>query len=158
MFATTLDFIAGPENRLAAVAIESLLQERPSRYNPLVLLGAPGTGKTHLARGLAEFWAARHSLPPASVVYCTASDFANDLKAAIEAETTQKFRERVRQASLLVIENLTQLQTRRVAQQELIHSLDAVVDQGGQVVVTSHTAPNESSTVLPSFAADWPLD
>ena len=44
-----------------AVAIESLLQERPSRYNPLVILGSPGTGKTHLARGLAECWAARHS-------------------------------------------------------------------------------------------------
>jgi chromosomal replication initiator protein len=152
-FATTLDFIAGPENRLAAVAIESLLQERPSRYNPLVLLGAPGTGKTHLARGLAECWAARHSLPPASVVYCTASDFANDLKAAIEAETTQEFRERVREASLLVIENLTQLQTRRVAQQELIHSLDAVVDQGGQVVVTSHTAPERIINLSPDLCS-----
>jgi chromosomal replication initiator protein len=152
-FATTLDFIAGPENRLAAVAIESLLQERPSHYNPLVLLGAPGTGKSHLARGLSDCWATRHSLPPASVVYFAAADFANDLKAAIEDEATQRFRERVREASLLVIENLSQLQTRHVAQQELIHSLDAVVNQGGQVVVTSHTSPERIANFSPDLCS-----
>ena len=66
-FESSLEFIAGPENRLAAVAIESLLHERPSRYNPLVILGSPGTGKTHLARGLADCWSTRHSksCPPA---------------------------------------------------------------------------------------------
>jgi chromosomal replication initiator protein len=151
--AATLDFIAGAENRLVAVAIESLLQEQPSRYNPLVILGSPGTGKTHLARGLAECWAVRHSLPATSVVYFTASDFAQDLDAAIGEEKAPLFRSRVREASLLVIENLTQLQTRRVAQQELIQSIDAVFDQGGQIVVTAHMPPERISRLSPDLCS-----
>jgi len=75
------------------------------------------------------------------------------LKAAIEAETTQNSASGVSRSSLLVIENLTQLQTRRVAQQELIHSLDAVVDQGGQVVVTSHTAPERIANLSPDLCS-----
>lgn len=156
-FESSLDFIAGPEHRLAAVAIESLLQEQPSRYNPLVILGSPGTGKTHLARGLADCWPTRHSKSPnrlpSGAVYFTASDFAQDLDTAIKAEATPAFRHRVREASLLVIENLTQLQTRRVAQQELIQSLDAIVDHGGQAVVTSHTAPERIPGLSPDLCS-----
>jgi len=138
---TSLEFIAGSENQLAAVAIDSLLRERPSRFNPLVIVGPPLTGKTHLARGLADCWSARHALLPASVAYFTASDFAHELDAAIKAETTGDFQRRVREASLLVIEDLTLLRSRHKAQLELVHSLDAVVNQGGQVVITSSTPP-----------------
>ena len=147
----SLDFVAGPENRLPAVAIESLLRERPSPFNPLVIVGSPGTGKTHLARGLTECWAARHALPSDSVAYFNASDFAHELKTAIDSNATPEFQRRVRSVSLLVIEGLTQLQSRRVAQQELVHSLDAVIDGGGQVVVTSNTAPQRILGLSPDL-------
>ena len=92
-------------------------------------------------------------MPARGAVYFNASDFAHDLSAAIAAEATPAFSGRVREASLLVIDNLTQLQTRRVAQQELVHSIDAIIDQGGQVVVTSHTAPERISGLLPDLCS-----
>ena len=46
------EFIAGQENALVRLAAETLLSG-DVRYNPLVFYGATGTGKTHLARGLA---------------------------------------------------------------------------------------------------------
>ncbi|HEX3998630.1 MAG TPA: DnaA/Hda family protein [Pirellulales bacterium] len=147
----SLEFIAGPENRLAAVAIESLLQDRPSKFNPLVIVGLPGVGKSHLARGLADRWASHHRLPPASVAYFNASDFAQELNAVIAAESTPAFQRRIRNVSLLVIEGLAQLQNRRAAQLELVHSLDAIVDQGGQVVITSSTPPERITGLSPDL-------
>ena len=62
-------FLAGPENRLVEVAVHSVLAEPVDRrpespptvlnFNPLVLYGPSGTGKSHLARGLAAAWKAR---------------------------------------------------------------------------------------------------
>jgi chromosomal replication initiator protein len=137
----SLPFIGGAENRLASVTVESLLTERPSRFNPLMIVGPTGTGKTHLARGLAECWSAHHGESAVSVQFFTASDFAAELQAAIAAEKRSEFQNRIRSASLLVIDNLTQLQSRRSAQLDLIYSLDCVIDCGGQVVVTSSTSP-----------------
>src|SRR6516164_1675147 len=69
-----LDFFAGPENCLVEPAISGLLGTQPSPYNPLLLYGPSGTGKSHLARGLAAAWKA--NLPQSRVVYTTAIDFA----------------------------------------------------------------------------------
>ncbi len=143
-----LDFIAGTENRLPALAIEALLHGQPGQFNPLVIVGPSGTGKTHLARGLAEYWTAQNMAAAGRVLYFTGSDFANQLKTAIDAGDVRPFQNRLRATALLVIDDLTQLQSRRLAQQELIHTLDAVIDHGGQIVATSHTPP-ERITAFP---------
>ncbi len=85
----SVEFIAGPENRLASVAVDSLSNDVSSPFSPLVIYGPTGTGKTHLAHGLAQAWNARRG---GGALYITASDFAHDLTAAIEAETTAEVR------------------------------------------------------------------
>ena len=57
-------FLAGPENHLVEVAVRSVVDQPPNGYNPLVLFGPSGTGKSHLARGLAAVFEAPQS--PAS--------------------------------------------------------------------------------------------
>ena len=83
-------FLAGPENQLLEPAIHGVLQRRPALYNPLVLHGPSGTGKSHLARGLLAAW--RDRFPPASVVYTTAVDFARELADAIETQAVADLR------------------------------------------------------------------
>ena len=75
-------FFAGPENRLVEVAVRSVLRGPPNGYNPLVLYGPSGTGKSHIARGLAAVWKARNRRH--RVVCTTAVDFARELADAIE--------------------------------------------------------------------------
>lgn len=53
-------FLAGPENRLVEVAVRSVIDEPDASFNPLVLCGPSGSGKSHVAQGLAAVWKARN--------------------------------------------------------------------------------------------------
>ena len=91
--------------------------------------------------------------PGESVVYSTASEFSQSVKAAIEADTPADFRREKRGSSLLVIEDLTQLANRRVAQQELLHTLDVILDHQGQVIFTSRVMPEKIPGLSPALCS-----
>ncbi len=132
------DFLAGPENRLLFEAVDSLLRESPSPYSPLVLLGPPGTGKSHIARGIARHWRSKDR----DVLYTTGADFARSFAAAVENETIAGWRARQRDTSLFVLEDLTQLGRKTSAIDELLYTFDAIQHDRGQIVVTSRLPLN----------------
>ncbi|HEX5445862.1 MAG TPA: DnaA/Hda family protein, partial [Pirellulales bacterium] len=153
------EFVAGPENLLALSIIQRLLEGEPpaantaefaaptnghprtSSISPLVFYGVPGTGKSHLAQGLAAEWQRLHL--DQRVVCVTAADFARQYAQAVEDRTINRWRSVYREADLLVLEDLTTLATKPAAQTEWLHTLDAVADRLGLVVITSRLAPYE---------------
>jgi chromosomal replication initiator protein len=142
-------FLAGPENHLVEPAVQGVLGPRPARYNPLVLHGPSGTGKSHLACGLVAAW--RDRWPTAAVVYTTAVDFARELADAIETQAVVDLRTLYRRASLLVFEDVGRLAEKPAAQIELIGTLDAILRAGGQIVVTASIAPAELRNLMPAL-------
>jgi chromosomal replication initiator protein len=142
-------FLAGPENRLLEPAVRGVLGRRPAPYNPLLLHGPSGTGKSHLARGLLAAW--RDRFPGQPVVYTTAVDFARELADAIETQAVVDLRARYRTASLLVFEDVGRLVDKPAAQAELIHTMDAVRHEGGQIVVTATVSPGELRELAPAL-------
>jgi chromosomal replication initiator protein len=146
-------FVIGPENRLAGVAVQSILAGPPNGYNPVVFYGRSGVGKTHLAYGLASAWRAAHRRR--RVVYATAVDFARELADAIETQAVDEFRSKYRKAALLALEDLNGLTKGKSgklsAQDELVHTLDALIDGGGWVVVTAMVAPGALSGIAPTL-------
>ncbi len=128
-------FVMGSENSLADVAVRELVDGTGRRYNPLVLCGTSGVGKSHLALGLTNLW--RADATRGEAIYTTAADFARDFAAACDANLIDKFRRRHRSAALWVLEDIGDLATKKAAQFELIHTLDALIDLGAWVVVTS---------------------
>ncbi len=123
----------------------SVLEDTPSPYNPLVLYGPPGTGKTHIARGLARRWANEDRGP---VVVANAADFARSFAAALDENEIVAWRRRVREASLLVLEDVNQLVAKQSALEELRHTIDALLAHSGQIILTSRL-PIEGMTALP---------
>lgn len=153
-------FVSGPENRLALSAIQRLLDRSSPRargadqaagvsYSPLVLYGSPGTGKSHLARGLAAEWQRRRK--PSRVVVLTASEFAGQYAEAIEQRTVDAWRDKLREADLFVLEDLGQIAAKSLVQTELLHALDALADREAVVVVTSRLAPKEMAALAPAL-------
>jgi len=143
-------FLAGPENRLVEVVVRSVLDQQPNGYNPIVLYGPSGTGKSHLASGLAAEWKARNRR---RVECISAVDFARELADAIETQAVEEFRTKYRQAELLVFEDIGRLVNRKSeklsAQDEFVHTLDALIERGAWVIVTSASAPGEMTGILP---------
>jgi chromosomal replication initiator protein len=145
-------FLAGPENRLVKVVVRSMLEERPNGYNPIVLYGPSGTGKSQLALGVAAEWKARYRR---RVECISAVDFARELAEAIETQALEEFRAKYRQTGLLVFEDIGRLIHRTSeklsAQDEFAHTLDDLIDRGSWVVVTSMVAPYVMSGMLPAL-------
>ena len=137
-------FIAGPENRLVVPALERLLAVEDlaaasTLFNPLVLIGSSGTGKSHLARGITRRW--QSLLGDETVEYLTAADFARQLRDARDEGVLEEFRERKTELQLLVLEDLHRLSPRAFVQRELRDTLDVLNESGAVVVITTQQPP-----------------
>ncbi|HBO43015.1 MAG TPA: hypothetical protein DD670_03585 [Planctomycetaceae bacterium] len=146
---TLLPFFAGPENGLVEVLVGAVLDETAGRYNPLVVVGRSGVGKSHLVRGLAAAYQASH---PQRLVICRpAVDFARDLAEAMDSLGLDAFRRRYRSASLLILEDVTRLAPHDAAQRELLHSLDTALESGRHVLVTAPSPPGHWPQIAPGL-------
>jgi chromosomal replication initiator protein len=143
------EFISGEENALARVAADDLL--RGGRYNPLIFCGEPGTGKSHLCRGLVARWRQEH--PKSRVLVIHGADFARQYAAAVDADAVTDFRRKYRRLDLLLLENLPEVAAKTPAQQELITTLDHLLSHDRRVLVTSTSLPAKINKLAAGLAS-----
>jgi chromosomal replication initiator protein len=148
-----LDFCGGASNDNVAYSAAA------APYNPLVLYGPPGVGKSAVVRGVVQKTAERLARltpdndPNRQIVQFCGAEFARAYAAAVTARRVPAWRESIRQASLLVVEDLAPLAEKIAAQSELIHTIDAIVNAGGQILVTSRLPIAGIAKLLPGLAS-----
>jgi len=134
------EFVTGPENRLLSAVLKNFRQaisegatspRWQALTTPLVLVGATGSGKTHLVSELAE------AVGPKLSCLTTANDLRRDFAAAIEQGDAIKWRERLAKVPLLLIDGVDTLPTRGIFFQELLHLTAQHEARGHKLVVTS---------------------
>ena len=135
-------FVVGASNRMshagAIQVAETVLTDSPG-YNPLYIHSSVGLGKSHLLQAIA--WEVKRRNPNAQVLYLTAERFRYQFVEALRSSDPMAFKERFRNLSLLLIDDLEFLQGERT-EQEFDHIINALLDGGKQVVVASARAPN----------------
>jgi chromosomal replication initiator protein len=133
------DFVTGAGNRLAHAAAVELVQARGATFNPLVIHGGVGLGKTHLLEGIAAGLRARHD--GLHVVSITAEAFTNGFLDAMRGGGLGGFRNKYRQAGALILDDVHFLATTRATQNEFLHTFNALVAAGAPIVLASDQHP-----------------
>ena len=142
MSAPLTAYVSGPENCVLDAIYRSLLIEDSlcqSQFNPLVLYGPTGVGKSHLALGFADAWRQQH--PTARACITTARDWAQGYAWALRNEQVAAWRDAQREFELFVIEDIAQMHKRVGAQRELSVLLDDFLALDIRCVVTSRANP-----------------
>jgi chromosomal replication initiator protein len=137
-------FVAGSENALVLAPIQRLLDghdlaEAARLFNPLLLVGPSGSGKSQLAHAIVRSWRGR--LDASEVAYFTAADFGRELQSARADDRLPQWRSEIGRVRLLVVEGLERLRRGASAYQELRQACDATIDGGGLVVFTADREP-----------------
>ncbi|MBL0871168.1 MAG: ATP-binding protein [Phycisphaerales bacterium] len=134
------DFVVLGSNRLA---YELAVRTARGETGPgvLVISAATGQGKTHLLHAMAAEAHAAHA--GSTVITVTAEQFVNEYIQACRLQRTDELRKRYRRCDLLCIDDLSALTGKPGTQQELVATIDAVVQRGGRVALTGKCAPRE---------------
>jgi chromosomal replication initiator protein len=138
-------FLVGPSNQLAYAAACRVADARAGDlplFNPLYTHAAVGLGKTHLLQAVAR--AANDN--KRRVIYLTAEKFMSGFVSALSAQTSLAFKEKLRNIDVLIIDDVQFLQGKSI-QQEFCHTLNALIDDGKQVVVAADRPPSDLETL-----------
>ncbi|MBO6040917.1 MAG: chromosomal replication initiator protein DnaA [Oscillospiraceae bacterium] len=135
------NFVVGPSNKYAHAAAIAVSENMGRVYNPLLIYGNSGLGKTHLLLAIGQSTHSRR--PAARIVYVKGDDFTNELVHAIQTGTTEDFRAKYRSADLLLMDDIQFIAGKQQTQEEFFHTFNTLYEANKQIVVTSDRPPLE---------------
>jgi chromosomal replication initiator protein len=143
------EFVVAACNRVAHASAVSVVEEPAQGANPLVLHGPTGTGKTHLLEGV--YVGLRRARPEWRVCYVTAEEFTNRFVQAMRLGKLPAFRRHFRDCDALLVDDLHFLASKKATQEEFLHTFDALLADGRQVVVACDCHPRLADELLPEL-------
>lgn len=135
------NFIVGQSNQLAYAVARAVVEKPFDRYNPLLIYGGVGVGKTHLLQAIAQAVILRRA--KAKVLYCSSETFTNEMVEAIQKRQTSPFREKYRNVEFLLVDDIQFIAGRESTQEEFFHTFNTLFVQGKQVVLSCDKKPEE---------------
>ena len=135
-------FVEGRSNQIARAAAMQVSENiGGSSYNPLLLYGGVGLGKTHLMHAVGNSVADRH--PNLKVAYMYSQRFMEDMVRAIEQGTMSDFTQYYRAVDVLLMDDIQFLAKGMKTQEEFFHVFNRLQEDGSQIVLTCDRYPKE---------------
>ncbi|MDE6833743.1 MAG: chromosomal replication initiator protein DnaA [Ruminococcus sp.] len=142
-------FVEGRSNEFALACCKSIAktcgETTMPKYNPLLIYGASGMGKTHLLTAISHEVHEKH--PDFRIVYITSENFGNDFIKSLATKRMADFREKYRTIDLFLIEDIQFFIGKERMQEEFFHTFNRLHQEGKQIVMTADKAPKELQTL-----------
>lgn len=141
---TFANFIEGPNNQFARAAALSVSNSPAQQsFNPLLIYGGVGLGKTHLLHAIGNF--ITNEKERAKIVIASSEKFTLDFISSIQKNKTIDFSKRYRKADVLLIDDIQFFQKKEQTQEQFFHTFNDLYQQGKQIVMTADRLPSEMS-------------
>ncbi len=139
------NFVVGLTNNVAYAAAQAIVQNPGTAYNPLLLYGGTGVGKTHLMLGIGN--ALFKKTPHLKIIYSSSEGFTNDYVEAIQTRKMADLRARYRRADILLIDDVQFFSGRDSTQEEFFHTFNELQAKNSQIILTSDRPPQEIAKI-----------
>jgi chromosomal replication initiator protein len=132
-------FVVDASNRVAFNAARAVAEPGVPRFSPLYLHSGTGQGKTHLMHAIGHAFLAAN--PGATVIAMSAERFMFEFVSALRARDTLAFKQRLRAADLLLIDDLQFIAGKDSTQEEFFHTVNECMVSGKRLVITADRCP-----------------
>jgi chromosomal replication initiator protein len=131
------NFVVGNNNQLAYAAALEIMEKPGVSYNPLLICGAPGLGKTHLLQAIGHQALNKNM----KVLYASGEQYTNEFVNSIKEKRTEDFRNKYRNSEVLLIDDIDFIIGKEQTEESLFHTLNELHNANRQIAVTSDCPP-----------------
>ncbi|MFC5731229.1 MULTISPECIES: chromosomal replication initiator protein DnaA [Nocardioides] len=132
-------FVIGSSNRFPHAAAVAVSEAPGKSYNPLLVYGESGLGKTHLLHAIGHY--VRTIYAGSKVRYVSSEEFTNEFINAIRDDRQDRFKRKYRDVDVLLIDDIQFLEGKTQTQEEFFHTFNTLHNANKQIVLTSDRPP-----------------
>ncbi|SFR95757.1 chromosomal replication initiator protein [Dyella sp. OK004] len=140
-------FVEGKSNQLGKAAAMQVAMNPGRAYNPLLLYGGTGLGKTHLMHAAGNLMRERN--PEFKVLYLRSEQFVGSMIEALRTKSMDEFKRRFRSVDALLIDDIQFFAGKDTTQEEFFHTFNALFESKQQIILTCDRYPKEVDKLEP---------
>ena len=135
------NFVVGASNNIAYLCSQQVVSNLGQSYNPLLIFGPTGVGKTHLLQAIGNRVNADNS--QLKVVYATSEKFTNDYIESLGNRSISAFRNKYRSADVILVDDVHFFAGKESTQDEFSHTFNELQLSGRQIILACDRHPRE---------------
>ena len=140
------NFVPGDNSQYAySACLAAAKTPGHKNYNPILLYGPSGVGKTHLMVSIGNYIYSQNQ--SFKIAYITTESFMNEFTSAIREKNVDKFTKKYRKLDMILLDDIQFLEGKEALQNELFYTFDEIYNRKGQLVFTCDRPIKEISGI-----------